>query len=130
MKNDRLAAFLLSTTARIGAATILVGSLIALPSINSAKASEANVCSAESVSRSISGKVSTKMVFRNRSRKKVKIYWLNYSGERVFYRQLNPQTGYTQSTYVTHPWVVTDASDNCLGVYYPDGQTRNVRIKG
>lgn len=129
MKNHKLAAFLLSTTARISAATILVGSLIALPSINQAKASRGTTCPAESVSRSISGKVATRMTFKNRSPKKVKIYWLNYSGKRVFYRQLNPRAGYTQSTYVTHPWVITDASEKCLGVYYPDGQSRTVRIR-
>ena len=114
---------------QVSAATILVGSLITPPSVFPAKASEANICPSESVSRSISGKVSTKMVFKNNSSNAVKTYWLNYSGERVFYKKLNPNQSYTQQTYVTHPWVITDDSDNCLGVYYPDGQTQTVEIQ-
>lgn len=68
-----------------------------------------------------SGKVATKVVFRNKSPKTVKTYWLDYSGKRKFYAQLKPGKNYVQSTYVTHPWIVTDASDNCLGVYYQKG---------
>ena len=120
---------LANTLARVSAAAILFGGLITLPFINRATASEATTCPAESVSRSISGKVVTKVVFRNKSSKTVKTYWLDYSGKRKFYKQLDPGKGYTQSTYVTHPWVITDASDNCLGVYYPDGQIRTVEIK-
>lgn len=86
----------------------------------------ANVCDAESVSNSISGKVSTKITFVNKSNDLIKTYWLDYQGNRTYYYQLKPGQGYTQQTYVTHPWVITDDQDNCLGVYYPDGQARTV----
>ncbi|NEO66700.1 MAG: hypothetical protein F6J94_18440 [Moorea sp. SIO1F2] len=56
----------------------------------------------------------------------IKTYWLNYQGNRTYYYQLKPGQGYTQQTYVTHPWVITDNQHHCLGVYYLDGQARTV----
>lgn len=115
-------------------AGISTGSVLALSSILTGVNPEiANAgparCSAESISKSTSGKVTTKITFDNKLKQPVKIYWLNYSGNRVFYRQLKPRESYTQQTYVTHPWVVTDAGDACLGVYYPDSQPRVVNLK-
>ena len=33
-----------------------------------------------------------------------------------------------QQTYVTHPWLITDADDNAWDVYFPDAQPRIVEI--
>lgn len=85
-------------------------------------------CGSESVSISRSGKVTTEITFINQRQQPVKIYWLDYSGKRKFYAQIQPGDRVVQQTYVTHPWVVTDASNNCLDVYYPDGQPRIVEI--
>ncbi|BAZ36602.1 hypothetical protein NIES4101_25210 (plasmid) [Calothrix sp. NIES-4101] len=85
-------------------------------------------CASESVSSSRSGKVSTEITFINQRRQSVKTYWLDYSGKRKFYATIAPGDRVVQQTYVTHPWVVTDTSNNCLGVYYPDGQPRIVEI--
>lgn len=41
--------------------------------------------------------------------------------------QIQPGDKVVQQTYVTHPWVITDTSNNCLGVYYPDGLSKNHR---
>lgn len=85
-------------------------------------------CESESVSISRSGKIATDITFINQRSAPVRLYWLDYSGERKFYALIAPNNRITQSTYVTHPWVITDTKNNCLGVYYPDGQPRIVEI--
>lgn len=54
--------------------------------------------------RSLEGRVATEMLFENRSTESVLIYWINYQGEEVFYRELRAGDSYRQQTYVTHPW--------------------------
>lgn len=66
-------------------------------------------------SHSISGTVRTNIKFVNKTTKLVKIYWLDYSGKRVYYNQLRPGASYTQPTWKTHPWVVLDPSGKCVG---------------
>ncbi|WP_392482944.1 hypothetical protein [Nostoc sp. C110] len=85
-------------------------------------------CEAESVSISRSGKIATEITFVNQRSTPVRLYWLDYSGQRKFYALIAPNKRITQSTYVTHPWVITGTKNNCLGVYYPDGQPRIVEI--
>ncbi|MEA5618208.1 hypothetical protein VB711_10225 [Cronbergia sp. UHCC 0137] len=85
-------------------------------------------CESESVSISRSGKIATEITFINQRSTPVKLFWLDYSGQRKFYGLITPSNKITQSTYVTHPWVITDSIDNCQGVYYPDDQPRIVEI--
>jgi hypothetical protein len=60
----------------------------------------------------------TAMIFR--------LYWLNYSDERVFYSELNPGFEITLNTAQTHAWVLTDANDTCKGIYVTDQDDRFV----
>jgi hypothetical protein len=56
--------------------------------------------------------------FINQSGGALKIFWLDYSGQRVSYNNnlANTQT-HAQGTFLTHPWVVTDSSGVCKGIY-------------
>jgi von Hippel-Lindau disease tumor supressor len=74
-------------------------------------------CHNEHGLRSKKGNVHTRMKFVNNSAKEVKIYWLNYSGDRVFYKSIAPHAKYVQPTYKTHPWVVTDQHENCMSIF-------------
>lgn len=74
------------------------------------------------------GSISSSINFNNSSTKTIKIYWLNFSGQRVLYKTMAPKTSYKQKTYLTAPWVVTDVNDNCKGIYLPDGQPRTVKF--
>jgi hypothetical protein len=38
----------------------------------------------------------------------VSIYWINYSGDRVFYQSVGPNQSYVQPTFITHPWLVVE----------------------
>ena len=71
----------------------------------------------------------TPIAFQNNSAGMRKVYWLDTNGERQLYRELKPGESYELGTYLSHPWVVTDAEENALGVYYPDGQKRTVTLE-
>jgi PEP-CTERM motif/VHL beta domain len=44
----------------------------------------------------------------------VDVYWMNYSGQPVFYYDLAADSSYIQNTYLTHPWLITQASSGDL----------------
>jgi von Hippel-Lindau disease tumor supressor len=74
-------------------------------------------CNDERNFRSVQGSIHTSMKFINSTQQEVRAYWLDYSGRRVFYKAIPPRGHYTQPTFETHPWVVTDARDNCLNIF-------------
>ena len=63
--------------------------------------------------------MSTSITFTNKTDYVIRIYWLNFSGDRVLYGTLNSRQILSQQTYITHPWVVTNNSDQCLAIYMP-----------
>jgi hypothetical protein len=74
-------------------------------------------CRDERNLRSTQGNVHTSMKFVNNTNQEVRTYWLDYSGRRVFYKAIPPHGNYTQPTFQTHPWVVTDQRDNCIDIF-------------
>src|SRR5207302_8770023 len=82
-------------------------------------------CNLEPTLHSIDGAVSTSIQFTNSTAGPVNVYWIDYQGQRVFYRggdfpTLAAGQSYIQQTYITHPWVVTDAATGtCLGIWLP-----------
>ncbi|MCB1658790.1 MAG: hypothetical protein KDI39_11240 [Pseudomonadales bacterium] len=64
------------------------------------------------------------MDFVNQRGSNMSIYWLDYSAKRVSYKQ-NLPTGQThvQGTFVTHPWLITDNTGACMGIYRPVTKT-------
>lgn len=88
----------------------------------------ARPCSVEADAQSVTGDNSTTITFVNNSSEPVNIHWINYSGERVLYTTLAPSTSYTQGTYLTHPWVVTDALGTCIQAHMPRGQDSSAII--
>jgi von Hippel-Lindau disease tumor supressor len=91
---------------------------------NSSKSS----CRDERNLRSIQGNVHTTMKFVNRTNHEVRSYWLDYSGRRVFYKAIPPNGNYSQPTFQTHPWVITDQRDNCLNIYVSNQPSAVVTI--
>ena len=76
-------------------------------------------CSQEKILRSLGTNMSTSITFTNKTDYVIRIYWLNFSGDRVLYGTLNSGQILSQQTYITHPWVVTNNSDQCLAIYMP-----------
>ena len=88
-------------------------------------------CADESKLRSSAGSQGMNIDFINQSGSGLKIFWLNYNGGRVSYNAnlANTQT-HAQGTYVTHPWLVTDSSGVCKGIYRPVTATKkNITFK-
>ena len=77
---------------------------------------------------SIHANIPTSIRFENKSGKIVKIYWLDYSGNRKLYKVLEKDQVHNQQTYVTHPWLITGDDDRAMQIYFPDSQSRTVVI--
>jgi hypothetical protein len=92
-------------------------------------ATGAKSCGLEKTTRSTSGKEKTRLRFVNRSDEVIKVFWLTYMGKRKFYKLLGPGKAYTQRTTVSHAWVVTNAGDVCVGLYFPGLETKKIIIK-
>jgi len=45
------------------------------------------------------------------------VYWIGYAGQKVFYKQLPPESFYTQSTFAGHIWLITDAYGRCVEAF-------------
>jgi hypothetical protein len=78
--------------------------------------------------KSVNGNVGTSLAFINRGCQTIKVYWLDYEGNRVLYKTLKSQEGYSVNTYLTHPWLITNESDKAWYVYYADAQPRTIEI--
>ncbi|MSQ06964.1 MAG: hypothetical protein EXR54_06905 [Dehalococcoidia bacterium] len=68
-------------------------------------------------------------LFQHPARVPVSIYWLNYSGQRQLFRTLPTTAHYVQSTWATHPWVVTDLEGRCLAIYMATSQPGSATLK-
>ncbi len=74
-------------------------------------------CPGESSLRSATGTKKAEMTFLNQKNIPVKVYWLDYSGARIHQFDLTPSQKFKVKTYSTYPFVVTDSSQNCLGIF-------------
>ena len=86
-------------------------------------------CRDERGLRSVKGNAHTSMKFVNRTNQEVRSYWLDYNGRRVFYKAIPPNGNYTQPTFQTHPWVITDQRDKCLDIYVSNQPSAVVEIR-
>src|SRR5712692_668949 len=99
-------------------ALLCVGAILtAVPVVMAATELQALPCSQEGLLHSIEGATTTSIEFINQTSDSVNIYWLNYNGGRQFYNTLAAGASYTQQTYVTHPWVVTDSNNQCIAIF-------------
>jgi hypothetical protein len=106
----------------------IVASLALLTMTANAFAVDAK-CENEGKLLSLSYGVPTRMKFTNNSGSVKLVYWIDYVGERVLRSTLKPKESYYVDTYLTHPWVITSASEKCVGVYLPKRLPSSVSIK-
>jgi len=76
------------------------------------------------------GDYAVEIVFENQTSTSMHLYWLDYDGNRESIGDILPKQTVRHSTYVTHPWVVAKTGEDCVGVYFPDGQLRTIVLKG
>lgn len=90
---------------------------------------KASQCSEEGTIRSANGEA-TNIRFTNNAEGRVTVYWLDRQGSRVEYKKLAKGESYTQPTFVTHPWLIANEQDQCMGIYLPEqGGTVSVDVK-
>jgi uncharacterized protein YcfL len=87
-------------------------------------------CGDEGKLRSLSSEISTNIQLVNGKKIRVKVYWIDFQGKRQHYFDLEPNESRDQQTFVTHPWIVTEAGDNqpCIKIFLPTQKPRTVII--
>jgi hypothetical protein len=86
-------------------------------------------CALEQSLKSLRSDSRATVTFQNLSGVTIRAYWLNYFGQRVFYRQINGGSSWTQPTYVTHPWVLVDATGQCRKIVLPGASVKVVNFQ-
>lgn len=65
--------------------------------------------------------------FINNTDGAVSYYWLDYNGQRVPYGTVEAHARGSMSTFIGHPWLLTDSAGKVLGVWVPEyGHSRIV----
>ena len=73
--------------------------------------------------RSVESRHHTEVTFRNATKGKARLFWLNYWGDEIAYKTLAPGQMHTQQTFETHPWTFATFSDDD-----DEGETRRQRL--
>jgi len=85
-------------------------------------------CDQEKNLRSLALNQPTTVTFTNHTEGVRRLYWLNHNGERVLYATLQPGMVFQAQTYITHSWVVADASDKCQAIYMPTSDASDIAL--
>lgn len=59
------------------------------------------------------------VTFTNRSDGYRVLFWIGFDGAPVEYAALSQGQSFSVTTYVTHPWMITDGPGNCLEMFMP-----------
>lgn len=76
---------------------------------------------------SIDGDIPTNFMLFNSSGSPVQLFWIDYSGKRVFYATVGPMKTHRQQTFASHPWEVQDANGSVL-LYFDSGARKDETI--
>lgn len=75
--------------------------------------------SEEGAMRSVNSENPTTLQIVNKTAAPVKLYWLDYEGRRKSYGEIPPFGRQSQSTYVGHPFILTDRLERGLAIFVP-----------
>lgn len=79
-------------------------------------------CDWEGALRSQNSAVASSVDFLNTTSDPVNLYWLNYQGDRVFYATVAGGATFSQQSYSSHPWLVTNDQNQCLAIFVAQEQ--------
>jgi von Hippel-Lindau disease tumor supressor len=85
-------------------------------------------CRKEGTLRSADNHHRVTITIKNNQGSTLDLYWIDYAGARQSYGTLESGQSVTQSTFLTHPWIVADHSGKCLKLFVPHGQTTEFAI--
>jgi hypothetical protein len=86
-------------------------------------------CVALKKAKSKDSKTPIKMKFTNHTDGTVSLIWLGFAGDKKKYAEIEPRETWDQDTFLTHPWMITDAKGKCLGIYLPDPGKTEITIE-
>lgn len=86
-------------------------------------------CAAVPKLSSATSTTTAKLVFVNATKSDRTLVWLGFDGKPKEYGKLKPGETQTQSTFVTHPWMVTDVAGTCRQVFMPGVGTTLARLE-
>jgi WD40 repeat protein len=86
-------------------------------------------CTNESQYRSIDGDQAIPISFFNQYASPLRVYWLDYDGHRKLYSNVGMGNSYTVFSFMTHPWLIADSNDNCIGIYLASEQAGRITIQ-
>ena len=82
--------------------------------------SGSEACPPRGSARSVDANQTASVEFHNQTGAMLRLFWLDYNGERKHYADIQPNDRHVQQTYVSHPWILVDPQGGCAGgVYYP-----------
>jgi hypothetical protein len=90
---------------------------------------EIAACSMESTLNAIAAKQRVSMTVLNQTGGEITLFWLDYHGDRKAYGTIRDGHTREQDTFVTHPWVLADATGKCLEIVLPGRTTQTVVLK-
>lgn len=81
--------------------------------------------------KSTDGNEKATLNFENKFGEDVNLYWIDYNGNPVLYTTIKPNKTYSQQTFMTHPWVITDQNGNKIGDLLPNipGKAETIGIE-
>jgi hypothetical protein len=82
-------------------------------------AAEARNCGLFGNLKSVDSGQQITVTFVNRSGMFRHVDWIDYQGNPISYRGLNPGESYVQSTFVGHPWMITNGPGDCIDIIIP-----------
>ncbi|MGP0058997.1 MAG: caspase family protein [Beijerinckiaceae bacterium] len=86
-------------------------------------------CSDEQSLKSVDARRPTGISFKNSRDTSIRIFWIDYAGKRKLYGSLSYGQSLSLQTFMTHPWVITNNVDTCIGVYLPETPAREFVIR-
>ena len=57
------------------------------------------------------------ITFDNQTSGDLKVYWIDFNGNRKFYSTLKAHSSLNQATWIGHVWVVADQMEQCLKLH-------------
>lgn len=86
-------------------------------------------CDEEPNLRSLGTRNPTTVIMRNSSAYVKKVFWLDFDGNRKLYATLESGQEFNVRTYISHPWIVTNARDECQGIYMPAAKPESISLR-
>jgi hypothetical protein len=86
-------------------------------------------CGKEGEVQSGQGRDRTAITFKNNRGSPVRLYWIDETGHRKLYATIDDGQSHRQPTFLTHPWLLADQADTCIGLYLPVADPREIVIR-